>query len=82
MKSKNIQLIYFSAAMAAIVLLSVLPGSVSAQNPTRPLHRKLEALAKPQSNRNWLEFREGTSINPSTIFTDLKDAFELSAMTR
>jgi Zn-dependent metalloprotease len=79
MKSKNIQLIYFSAAMAAIVLLSVLPGSVSAQNPTRPLHRKLEALAKPQSNRNWLEFREGTSINPSTIFTDLKDAFELSA---
>lgn len=77
MKSKIIQLIYFAIAAPTIMLLLALPLKVMAQN-TPPLHPKLEALAKPQSNRNWIDFREGTSINPATIFSDLKDAFELS----
>ncbi|MEO6329265.1 MAG: M4 family metallopeptidase [Ginsengibacter sp.] len=80
MKSKIIQLRYVAIAAVGIMLLSALSGSVKAQRtlPTPlKLNPKLEALAMPRSTPNWLDFRQGTSINPTTIFTDLKDAFEL-----
>ncbi|WP_018616308.1 M4 family metallopeptidase [Segetibacter koreensis] len=80
MKSKIFRLIYLVTIALLIMLLSVLPCyNVIAQISTPQLHPKLEILAKPQSTPNWIDFREGTTIKPSTIFTDLKDAFELSA---
>ena len=78
MKRKIIQLKYIAVAALEIMLLSALSGNVVAQRTVPPpLNPKLGALAMPQSNRNWIDFREGTSINPSKIFTDLKDHFEL-----
>ena len=78
MKSKIIQLKYIVIATLQIMLLLVLSGNAKAQQTIPPpLNPKLEVLARPQSTGNWIDFREGTSINPSTIFADLKDAFEL-----
>jgi Zn-dependent metalloprotease len=77
MKSKIIQLKYIAIAFLQILLLA-LSGNLKAQQTiSPPLNPKLEILTKPGSNNNWIDFREGTSVNPSTIFTDLKAAFEL-----
>lgn len=79
MKSKIIPLIYKTVLMPALMLLLALPGNrAMAQKTSPPLNPKLDAIAKPRSTPNWIEFKEGTSINPATIFTDLKDAFDLS----
>lgn len=78
MKSKIFQLIYFSIIAVAGMLLAGLPLGVSAQNGQAPLNAKLDALAKPRSTPNWIEFKEETTIKPLTIFSDLKEAFELS----
>ncbi|SHG03195.1 Por secretion system C-terminal sorting domain-containing protein [Cnuella takakiae] len=61
-----------------MLLLALLPLSVVAQGPPS-LSPKMEVLAKPNSNPNWIEFREDTRINPSTIFREYKDAFGLKA---
>ncbi len=80
MKNKFVQLIYFTIRAAVLMLLSALSGRLMAQITKPPsLHPKLEALAKPESTTNWINFREGTSVNPYTIFKDLKEAFQLSA---
>ena len=76
MKNKFVQLIYFTIRAAVLMLLSALSGRLMAQITKPPsLHPKLEALAKPESTTNWINFREGTSVNPYTIFKDLKEAF-------
>ena len=78
MKSKIIQLKYIVKAALQIMLLSALWGNVKAQiNTPPPLNPKLQALARAQSTHGWIDFREGISVNPATIFTDLKDGFEL-----
>lgn len=61
-----------------LLLMVLLPFSVIAQQP-RPLPPKMQALAKPQSNPNWIEFRDDLRLNPSTIFRDYKEAFSLKA---
>ncbi|MEO8146881.1 MAG: M4 family metallopeptidase, partial [Bacteroidia bacterium] len=80
MKRKIIQLKYFALSALSIMLLAMLTGSTAmAQQAAPPLNPKLEKFALPQSTPNWIDFREGTAINPETIFTDLKDEFQLSA---
>src|SRR5215218_3960282 len=79
MKRKSIQIKQVVLRLPAVLLLAALTCTVMAQNTPRPLPPKLGPLAKPQSTADWMNFREGTSINPNTIFTDLKDAFQLSA---
>ncbi len=78
MKSKIKQLIYF-ATCATVLLLIAWPGNrAMAQVGDRPINKKLEAVATPRSTANWVDFREGTTINPITIFTEYKEGFELS----
>ncbi len=79
MKSEINKIIKRGAAVLLLLLLWGLQNNIHAQviTATPPLSPKLDALSKPQSTINWLDFREGTQINPSTIFIDLKDAFEL-----
>lgn len=79
MKPKKNQRICFIIGAPVLLLLMALPGRLIAQLTPPPLHPELGVLAKPQSTPNWIYFREGTSINPATIFTDLKEAFQLSA---
>lgn len=43
-----------------------------------PLSEKFKYIAKPGSTREWMHFWDSAKINPKTIFTDLKSAFELS----
>jgi len=61
--------------MVAAVLIT---ANIMAQG-NRQLNPKMEAVARPESTPNWIDFREGTVINPLTIFNDLGEAFELSA---
>ena len=56
----------------------LITGNMMAQN-TNPLNSKMDAIAKPQSTPNWIEFREEAKINPLTIFNDYQQAFELTA---
>ena len=77
MKLKNSKRICFTLG-ATVFLLMAWPGRLMAQQAA-PLHPKLGAVAKPQSTPEWINFREGTTFNPTTIFTDLKEAFQLSA---
>ncbi len=65
----------------AVVAAVFITGNIMAQNKA-PLNPKMEALSKPESDRNWINFREGVAINPSTIFTDYREAFELSVEDR
>ena len=79
MKSKIKQLIYFAICLPAVLLLIAWPGNkAEAQKAAKPLNPKLQAIAKGGSTPDWVDFREGTAVNPTTVFTDLKDAFELS----
>ena len=79
MKSKIKQLIYFAICIPAIMLLIAYPGNKAmAQKGDKPLNPRLQSIAKGGSTANWVDFREGTSVNPTTIFTDFKDGFDLS----
>ncbi len=79
MKSKIKQLIYFAFCLPAITLLIAWPANnAKAQKAAKLLNPKLQAIAKGGSTPDWVDFREGTIINPATIFTDLKDGFDLS----
>jgi bacillolysin len=80
MKSKIVQIICSVITLPAVMLLSALQQKVMAQNKNLPLHPKLQVLAQPSSSPNWIDFKEGTTINPSTIFTDLKGAFQLTPL--
>src|SRR5690349_16360139 len=62
-----------------MVIASVfVTGSMMAQ-ATLQINPKMGAIATPESDRNWINFKEGTLINPQTIFNDLREAFDLSA---
>lgn len=79
MKSKIKQLVSFAICIPAIMLLIAYPGTEAmAQKGDRPLNPKLQGLATGGSTANWVNFREGSTINPTTIFTDLKEGFDLS----
>jgi Zn-dependent metalloprotease len=43
-----------------------------------PLNPKLQGMAKPGSNREWINFLDNFSLDPTTIFTTYKTAFDLS----
>ena len=58
-------------------LLIVCSFNLHAQFKTN-LNQKLEAIAQPQSTPEWVDFNEGTAINPETIFSDYKEAFNLT----
>lgn len=61
-----------------LCLLAFIAGNVMAQDAT-PLNSKLQQIAKPGSTRQWVNFFDNSAIDPKTIFTVYKDAFELSA---
>ena len=78
MKSKLIKIIQLALSCLAINANGIArqyygPGEDSKLNP------KLEVLVKPQSSPGWVDFRENTSLDPTTMFTTNKDAFDLSA---
>ena len=58
-------------------LMLIIAGNVAAQNGAT-LSEKFKNIAKPGSTKEWIIFWDSAKINPKTIFTDLKDAFELS----
>lgn len=62
---------------SGLVVAVLITGNIMAQN-RESMNPKLEAIARPGSTPNWIDFKEGTVINPSTIFNDYRDAFELS----
>ncbi len=66
----------FVLAMMVFCTLSV--NKLSAQNAPVPLTMELQRLATPQSNANWIDFLESSSVRPKTMFTDLKRAFRLA----
>jgi bacillolysin len=79
MKNKFIYLTYMGpGALVIILLLALSNGAIAQNNDQQRLHPQLEVLTKPQSTLNWINFREETSINPLTVFSDMRAAFQLS----
>ena len=74
MKSKIYKLIKVAICWGA---LFGLPGKMLAQVSPQ-LSPKLSALALPESTPGWIDFRQEVAVSPTTIFTELKDAFNLS----
>ncbi len=60
-----------------VVALALFAGNIMAQIAVA-INPKMDAIAQPGSTRNWINFREGTNINPNTIFNDFNEAFELN----
>ena len=81
MKSKIKQLIYFALGASSIIMLVAWPGLEAKAQKDALLTPQLEAVAAGGSTPNWIDFRQDTKINPLTIFTDLKDGFQLSEIT-
>lgn len=52
----------------------MLPNSAHAQSR---LNNKLFSIAENSSKPGWLEFRNDVELNPATLFTDYKAAFDL-----
>lgn len=65
------------SALILVLLTASLAPDAAGQN-AMSLNTELAKLALPQSAPNWIDFRKGTVINPTTVFTDLKEAFGLS----
>lgn len=67
------------AILFALIAISV--TTVHAQQSSLysndSLSPKLLEIAKPESKPNWIKFKEGISITPTTVFTKYKDAFNL-----
>ena len=57
----------------------MLATGAMAQQATR-YNNAFEGVVKPESTQRWLDFKEGTTINPNTIFVDYRNAFELSGI--
>lgn len=60
------------------LVLLFFTGKGMAQQEER-LSEKFKDIAKPESTKGWIKFKEDAVKNPKTIFEDYKDAFELSA---
>src|SRR3954471_4944551 len=60
-----------------LTMLLIVSTTMAQKNP--PLNPKFNTIAKPESSKGWIYFRQDYKANPQTIFSDLKDAFELSA---
>lgn len=62
-----------------LMLLTVfITGNAMAQNGSQ-LSEKFKYIAKPGSTKEWITFWDSAKINPKTIFSDYKAAFDLSA---
>lgn len=59
-----------------VLLMALITGHATGQQVV-PLSPKFDIIAKPGGIKGWIDFREGLAINPTTLFTDFKDAFEL-----
>jgi bacillolysin len=60
----------FFSCMAALLSLSTL-----AQNR----QMQMEEFAKPVETKGWIDFREGNTLNPQTLFVEKKEMFGLTA---
>ncbi len=79
MKKKIIQLKIITEGLLALLLLIAWPAStLLAQSAAKPVSPLMQGYVTGGSTANWLEFREDVTLNPATIFEDLKKAFELS----
>ncbi len=80
MKRKIKQLLYFAVGGVGLMLLTALPHTgLMAQKAEQPLNPALQGLAKAGSTARWIEFMDGTTINPTTLFKEYKAGFELTA---
>lgn len=77
MKSKIKQLKNLVCSALILVISSLPCTNAKAQNESA-LSPALQGLATGGSTPNWIDFREDTKVNPTTIFSDLKEAFGLS----
>jgi bacillolysin len=59
-----------------LTIMFITSGAIAQENTL--LSPKFNSIAKPESTKGWIYFREDYKANPLTIFDDLKDAFELS----
>lgn len=71
---------YIRPPLLVLILICFTSGVIG-QGRT-PLSEKFKNIAKPGSTLEWMDFWQDTKINPNTVFTDLKDAFGLSADDR
>ena len=42
------------------------------------LNSQMKKIAKPESERNWIKFKDDTKIDPQTVFSEHKSAFDLT----
>ena len=68
MKNKlfNIQ----SVIACCVVLLLFKPGTTNAQDPIT--NKRMQQIAKPDSKRGWINFREDFNTNPENLFREQK----------
>jgi len=64
-------------ALSILVMVMICVGNAVGQG-IEPNSSKLQEKIKPGSNKRWIEFKEGTPINPESIFTEMKEYLELS----
>ena len=80
MKKKLIQLKIITLGLLALLLLVIWPQcNLLAQNSAKQVNPLMQGYVTGNSTANWLDFRENESLKATTIFEDLKRAFELSS---
>ncbi len=79
MKSKIFQLSISAIVATATLLMATIPIKVMAQRIAPPLNPALQGYATGNSNADWIDFRDGFSTDPTTIFVTMKEAFGLTA---
>lgn len=73
---KIINYINESIQLALLLLIMVfITGNATGQ--VARLGPKFDTIAKPGGIRGWIDFKEGISIKPTTLFSDFKNVFEL-----
>src|SRR3982750_4147551 len=60
-----------------LMITLIIAGNAIGQNDQQ-LSEKFNYIAKPGSTKQWIDFFQDNTIKARTIFTDFKDAFQLS----
>jgi len=71
---KIISTILVLTIAANFFIVSAQPGD---ENKGVSLNPQMKKIAKPESEPNWIKFKEDVRIEPKTIFIDYKSAFNL-----
>ena len=58
-----------------IILLLFKAGITNAQEAIT--NKRMLQIAKPDSKRGWIKFRDEFNVNPENLFRDQKEAFDL-----